>query len=129
MTRKWFVIAGVLLLALALVPTTPAQTLGKDMVWTVREPVALPETVLTPGTYQLRFVDMQYSIALLSRHDGTAVGLFQVMRADRPAVAYDPLVVVGRLADGSKAIAEWFYPGDLTGFRFLYPGEQPAIVR
>jgi hypothetical protein len=131
MTRKLFAIAATLLLALVFSPALRGENLSKEMIVTVNRPIALPEhTILTPGKYDMRFVDPGYSIVAVSHLDGKAIGLYPVQRtADRSEPVYgNPEFVLGRLPNGHDAIKEWFYPGDTTGFAFIYPQPQPVRI-
>jgi hypothetical protein len=130
MARKCFILMGMLLLAWAFGPSVSAQTLNKDMVWKVNRPVALPEKVLLPGTYSVRFIDPNCSVVAVRHQDGTALGFYLVRRAPEQARAADEArITIGFLSDGTKAVKEWIYPGDFAAFEFVYAVEQPVVFR
>ncbi len=120
-TLKFFSLAAALLLALAVVPAAPAQTLNQEVIFHVHKAVALPNVVLMPGNYQVQFINAEDSVVAVSRADGQFVGLYQVRPTDQIRANDKTEVVVRKLANGTPAIQKWFYPGELTGYQFLYP--------
>jgi hypothetical protein len=130
MIHKLLVISGVLLLACVLVPLTPAQnTLNRGITLRVKDAsLAVPGGVLDPGTYHMQFVGANYDKVLISREDGTTVGLFPVRPSILPETSDKIDIVIGRLPDGSQALSKFFYPGEPIGYRFEYPGAQPALL-
>lgn len=122
------VFAVVLLGALA-VPAR-ADECDKLTFFTFASPVALPGVTLPAGTYRFTHPDCAMSGGLLrvSNEDGTEVyGTFLTIPEERMMSSGEPDVTLGEAPAGSvKAIEAWFYPGETTGDRLIYPTREAA---
>ena len=123
---------GVLLLAsLYAVPVT-AQPLDKRVLFTFSAPVSLPGRTLPPGQYLFRIPDLTSSrnlVQVLSADGTKSYGVFFAIPARRLVVPDKPEVrFMETSANMTYAIRTWWYPGDSTGFEFIYPKDQARLL-
>jgi hypothetical protein len=116
----------------ALAVPAQADECDKLTYFTFASPVALPGVTLPAGTYRFAHPDCGMSSGLLrvSSPDGTEVyGTFLTIPAERRSPSSRPDVTFGEAPAGSvEAIETWFYPGDTTGDRLIYPTNEAARV-
>ncbi len=125
MSRKFLVLAASLCLVLVFAPALFAQ--DNPVVLTVRQPVAIPNTVLEPGTYVMRFVNERENEVVIRAADGAPIGIFSVVDAYRANPTGDFQIDVQH-ADGGARIVSWFVPGSTLGWAFAYPHGKGAVV-
>src|ERR1700704_4849204 len=105
-----------------------AQTYDKRTVFTFSGPVALPGVTLPAGQYLFRLADPASSrkvVQVLSADGKTPYGMFFSLPAERFEAASTPEVQFMETAAGKPAaIKVWWYPGERTGYEFLYPKDQ-----
>jgi hypothetical protein len=105
-----------------------AQPLDKRTLFTFSGPVALPGITLPPGQYLFRLADPSSSskVVQVLNGDGTKpYGLFFTIPAERLEPASSPEVRFMETAAGTPAaIRTWWYPGERTGYEFIFPKEQ-----
>jgi LPXTG-motif cell wall-anchored protein len=101
--------------------------------FTFKESFQVPGKILPPGTYQFKLADPDSNrnfVHVLSRDGKKVHALFFTMRGmerDRPA--NEPLVAFRETAPGiPEAIRGWFYPGEHTGYEFVYPKKQAREI-
>jgi hypothetical protein len=92
-------------------------------------PVQVPGATLPAGSYQFRLAspDLNREILLVASRDGKEVyAMFYTtpsLRRDR--VTGDPVILFLEAGPGVKPpIRGWFYPGELTGYEFVYSKKQ-----
>ena len=133
MPRLSSVLAGVLVLALFAGPSArPAQADDFDKLTyvTFSGSVEIPGVALPAGTYIFKLADPDTGnrvVQVLSKDGKTVYATFFSRPETRPAPAGETIVTLyeGGMATGSpEAIKAWFYPGETTGFEFVYPREQ-----
>jgi hypothetical protein len=128
MLKKALRFAGsVALLAFVATPTT-AQPADKRTVFKFSGPVAMPGVTLPAGEYLFRLANPDSGrnvVQVLSADGSRAYGMFFSMRADRFEPAATPEVRFMETAAGAPAaIRTWWYPGERSGYEFVYPKEQ-----
>ena len=122
---------GAAFLVLVAVATVGAQPLDKRTYFTFSGPVTIPGATLPAGKYVFRFVDVssQNVVQVLSGDGLTSYALFMTHRAQRSSVPSDPEVRFMETATGTPpAIQTWWYPGQSTGWEFIYPKRQARLL-
>ncbi len=119
---------SVVLLACVMSTPTTAQTLDKRTLFTFSGPVSMPGVTLPAGKYLFRIAnpDSGRNVVQVLSADGTKpYGMFFSMRAERFEPASTPEVRFMETAAGMPAaIKTWWYPGERSGYEFVYPKEQ-----
>jgi hypothetical protein len=115
---------------LALSSPANAQPLDKRVIFTFSAPVVLPGMTLPAGTYLFRVPTPNRNIIQVLNGDGTkiygtffAIGAHRNVRPEKPEVRF-----METAATKPHAIRTWWYPGDSTGFEFIYPKEQARLL-
>jgi hypothetical protein len=117
-------------LALSLFVTMPAMAdeINKRAEFQFNESVQIPGKVLTPGKYVFELANDQSDrniVQVFSEDsDGNLSPVESVLTIpdytsnipDKPIVRFDE-----RPSGTPEAIHSWFYPGDNTGWEFVYP--------
>jgi LPXTG-motif cell wall-anchored protein len=128
MLRKIFLACSVALLACVIETPSTAQTLDKRTLFTFSGPVSMPGVTLPAGKYLFRLAnpDSGRNVVQVLNAEGTKpFGMFFAMRAERFEPASTPEVRFMETAAGMPAaIKTWWYPGERTGYEFVYPKEQ-----
>jgi hypothetical protein len=109
-----------------------AQPLDKRTLFTFSGPITLPGVTLPAGQYLFRLADPNSSskVVQVLNADGTKpYGLFFTLvftlAAERFERASTPEIRFMETASGTPAaIKTWWYPGERTGYEFIYPKEQ-----
>lgn len=107
-----------------------AQPLDKRVIFSFSGPVTLPGVTLPTGTYLFRAPSPNRNIIQVLSPDGTKVyGTFFAISAHRNVVAEKPEVRFMETSSSMPhAVRTWWYPGDSTGFEFIYPKEQARLL-
>jgi hypothetical protein len=130
MSRLSSVLGGALAVALFAGPSAqPAQASDLDKLTyvTFSGPVEIPGVALPAGTSTFKLADPDTGnrvVQVLSKDGKTVYATFFSLPETRPAPAGEVIVTryEGGMATGSpEAIKAWFYPGETTGFEFVYP--------
>jgi len=112
--------------ALCLFCSSPAQASERDEMtyFTFTAPFELPGVALPPGTYIFKRPDStgdQNIVQVFSKDGQNLYGTFLTVPFDRPTPSSEPSVIFQETAKGApEAIEGWFYPGRLTGEKFIY---------
>ena len=105
-----------------------AQTADKRTLFNFNGPVALPGVTLPAGQYLFRLADPTTDrkvVQVLSADGRKPYALFFTMSAERFEPAPAPEVRFMEAAVGMPTpIKTWWYPGERTGYEFVYPKEQ-----
>jgi hypothetical protein len=119
---------SVALLASVMETPAAAQTYDRRTWFTFSGPVAMPGVTLPAGKYLFRLANPESGAKVVQvlNEDGTMpYGMFFSLPAERPEVASTPEVRFMETAAGMPAaIKTWWYPGERTGYEFVYPKEQ-----
>jgi hypothetical protein len=123
-----FLACSVVLLACVTETPSTAQTFDKRTVFTFSGPVSMPGVTLPAGKYLFRLAnpDSGRNVVQVLNAEGTKpYGMFFAMRAERFEPASTPEVRFMETAAGMPAaIKTWWYPGERSGYEFVYPKEQ-----
>lgn len=117
-------------LALSLFVTKPARAdeMNKRTEFQFSESAQIPWRVLTPGKYVFELANDQSDrniVQVFSEDSNGKLSLVENVLAirdytsnipDKPIVRFDE-----RPSGTPEAIHSWFYPGDNTGWEFVYP--------
>jgi hypothetical protein len=124
------------LLALTSFMTKPAMAdeWNKKTEFQFNEPVEIPGKVLMPGKYVFELLDSdsnRYMVQIFSEDSKGKESLIETIQAvpdqastirSKPTIQFEE-----RPAGSPEAIHSWFYPGDRTGWEFVYSkGRNPA---
>ncbi len=119
---------AVVLLACVMVTPSTAQPLDKRTLFTFSGPVSMPGVTLPAGKYLFRLAnpDSGRNVVQVLNAEGTKpYGMFFAMRAERFEPASTPEVRFMETAAGMPAaIKTWWYPGERSGYEFVYPKDQ-----
>jgi hypothetical protein len=115
--------------------TALADEWNKEIVFQFSEPVQVPGKVLGPGKYIFRLADSSsdrnivqiFSVNDKGRWDFVkmilAVPDYRETIPDKPVVSFEE-----RHLGDPEAIKSWFYPGEHTGWHFVYPKSERLEV-
>ena len=112
------------ILGALIVPKARADEWDKKTTLTFNEPVQVPGTTLSAGTYIFKLADTSdRTIVQIWNEDETklittilAVADYRANTPDKTIVSFDE-----RPAGQPEALKAWFYPGDNSGVEFIYP--------
>ena len=105
-----------------------ADEWNKRIEFQFSNPVEIPGNVLTPGKYVFQLVDSESdrnTVQVFSEDSNgkdtlvatvMAIPDYMANTPDKPIIHFDE-----RPAGTPEAIHSWFYPGDNTGWEFVYP--------
>jgi hypothetical protein len=120
--------AGVMLLA----PLVGAQARDQRTLLTFDQAVEIPGNTLEPGTYEFRLADSRADrhIVQVWNEQGTElIATLMAVPERRLEASGEALVSLATGEAGTKpALRAWFYPGERTGHRFVYPEEQARRI-
>lgn len=124
--QRLFLIACCLsLLSVGFMPGLMAHTWDKKTILTVRQPIMVPgPTVLQPGKYVMKLMDSPSNRNIVQIFDGDGMNLittFMAVSDYRLRPTDKTQFTFYEMPNGTPAIREWFYPGDLSGLEFVYP--------
>lgn len=119
-------------LALLAAGAASAQPADKLTYFTFSGSVEMPGVALPAGQYEFRIAnpDTSRNVIQVSSRDGKKhYGLFQTHRAERQTVSNEAEVRFVETSAGSPpAIRTWWYPGERTGYEFVYPKQQARRI-
>jgi hypothetical protein len=114
--------------ALCSTATAMAQPADKRTIFTFSGPVTMPGLTLPAGKYVFRLANPESSARVVQVFSGDgkkAYGMFFSHPAERREAAKNAEVRFMETAPGAgSAIKTWWYPGERTGFEFVYPKDQ-----
>jgi LPXTG-motif cell wall-anchored protein len=116
-----------------LAPTVAsAQPADKTTYFTFSGPVDMPGVALPAGKYVFRLAnpDTSRNVIQVASADGKrVVGLFFSHPAERRDAAKDSEIRFMEASAGTPpAIKTWWYPGERTGYEFVYPKSQARRI-
>jgi hypothetical protein len=127
-TRVFGLACAVAVFVCLMAAPVSAQPLDKRTLFTFSGPVTLPGVTLPAGQYLFRLADANSSskVVQVLNADGTKpYGLFFTISAERLEPASSPEVRFMETASGTPAaIRTWWYPGERSGYEFIFPKEQ-----
>ena len=121
-------VCAVALFACLMEGTGSAQTYDKRTVFTFSGPIAVPGVTLPAGQYLFRLADPTGSrkiVDVLSADGRTSYGMYFSLPAERLEPASAPEVRFTETPAGMPAaIKSWWYPGERSGYEFIYTTDQ-----
>jgi hypothetical protein len=110
--------------AALLAPVVRADEWTKQTFFTFSAPVQVPGVTLPAGTYMFKLADPEAGRKAIGifNEDGTQIYTILLSMADtRMEAKSEPWVsFIERPAGQPAAIRSWFYPGERTGYEFIY---------
>jgi hypothetical protein len=100
-------------------------------LFTFSGPVAIPGVTLPSGQYLFRLASTTRRdvVQVLSGDGKTPYAMFFALPAQRQDVPANPEIRFMETAAGMPAaVRTWWYPGDRTGWEFVYPKEQARLL-
>jgi hypothetical protein len=126
-TRCGLACAAAVFVCLMAAPVS-AQPVDKRTLFTFSGPVALPGVTLPAGQYLFRLADPTSNpriVQVLNGDGKKPFGLFFTIPAERLEAPSSPEVRFMETASGNPAaIRTWWYPGERSGYEFIFPKEQ-----
>lgn len=105
-----------------------ADEFTKLTYFTFSQPVQLPGVTLPAGKYRFELADPVESrkVIRVSSEDGSKhFAMLQTMPNEMRDPAKDPVVTFGEAPAGQPlAVKVWTYPGERTGYEFIYPHDE-----
>src|ERR1700730_7806124 len=126
-TKKAVRVAYVAALGLVMCVTIGAQPADDRTIFTFNTPIELPGIALPPGKYLFRLADSNTRdlVQVLSADGKKVYGTFFALPDPRMDTPSEPEVRFMEAPSGAPPpIRAWWYPGDSTGWEFIYPKEQ-----
>jgi hypothetical protein len=109
-------------------PAAFAQTLDKRTLFSFSGPITMPGVTLPAGQYLFRLADPTSGrtvVQVLSADGSKPYGMFFSYPAERLEASSQPEVRFMETPAGAPAaIKTWWYPGERTGYEFIYPKDQ-----
>src|SRR6266849_3608217 len=112
----------------AMVTPTMADEWNKATVLEFSGPVEVPGKVLTPGKYVFKIADSESDRSIVEIFSEDAKGDQKLVTTTMAIPDYHEetpsktIIKFEERPSGSpEAIHSWFYPGDNTGWQFVYP--------
>jgi len=117
----------------ALAPATAsAQPADKRTYFTFSGPVDMPGVALPAGRYVFRLAnpDTSRNVVQVTSADGKRVfGMFHSYPSERATPANDSEIRFMEASAGAPpAVRTWWYPGERTGYEFIYPKQQARRI-
>ena len=130
--RKWVIACSVALLAAGFAATAHADEWNKLTYLTFSGPVNMPGVTLPAGTYRFELMDPDSSrrVIRVSDKDGSKhYGIFLSVSDQKLEPSDKPVVMFKEMPAGApQAVQAWFYPGETTGYEFVYPHDQAVKI-
>ena len=109
-----------------------AQPEDKHTYFTFSGPIALPGVTLPAGRYVFRIVDTTTSrkvIQVLSDDEKKPFAMMNTIPDTRRDAPKDATVAFYETPRGTPAaVKSWWYPGETTGYQFIYPRAQARQI-
>ena len=133
MLRKLLVAicAGIVVVGAAAAASAQSPN-NKSVYFTFSQPVTLPQVTLPAGRYLFELADSRSTrnIVLVYNSDRTkhlaTLMTISSQRADMPNAG--EVRFMETAANSPRAIRTWWYPGERTGWEFIYPREQAMTL-
>jgi hypothetical protein len=123
-------VGGLLTLTFFMTKPMLADEWNKRTVFQFSEPVAIPGNVLPAGKYvfELAKSDSKQDVVLVYSEDSNGkerlIATLLTIPEQAQTIPDKPIVQFEEQTSGSpEAIHSWFYPGDQTGWEFIYPNQ------
>jgi len=125
-------IAGIVLVVLGLAPIAKSDLSNRLTTITFSGVVGIPGVDLPPGKYVFKLVDSQSSrniVQILNARQDKVFATLLTIPDYRPKATSKTVITFGENCPGlPEHIKAWFYPGDITGNRFVYPKDEAIRI-
>ena len=132
MKRTKIAVSFFFLLSLPFVRSTQADWWDKKTDVTFSQPVEVPGTVLSAGTYVFRLADSDSNrniVQILNKDENHVYATILAITEQRPQPADKTVITFEEHSKNApEAVKAWFYPGENTGFRFVYPKQKAMEI-
>ncbi len=122
------VLCGAAILAACLAPAAHADEWTKLTYFTFSAPVEMPGMVLPAGSYKFELADPDSTrrvVRISEKEGGKIQGIFLSIPDQKLEPSDKPIVMFKETPAGApEAVKAWFYPGETTGYEFVYPHDQ-----
>jgi hypothetical protein len=126
------VLCGAAILAACLAPAAHADEWTKLTYFTFSAPVEMPGMVLPAGSYKFELADPDSTrrvVRISEKEGGKIHGIFLSIPDQKLEPSDKPIVMFRETPAGApEAVKAWFYPGETTGFEFVYPHDQALKI-
>jgi hypothetical protein len=130
--RTWRIVCSAAVLTIGLATGAHADEWNKLTYLTFSGPVNMPGITLPAGTYRFELMDPVDSrrVIRVSDKEGTKnYGIFLSISDQKLQPSDNAVVMFKEMPAGSpQAIRAWFYPGETTGYEFVYPHDQALKI-
>jgi len=113
------------LLCGTLVPGARASEWDKKTIVTFSDAVEIPGQVLQPGTYVFKLLDSSSNrniVQVWSEDEDQLLATILAISDERPLASDKSVFNLEQFStDSAPALRSWFYPGEKSGRRFVYP--------
>jgi hypothetical protein len=113
------------LLCGTLVPGATASESDKKTIVTFSNAVEIPGQVLQPGTYVFKLLDSSSNrniVQVWNEEEDQLLATILAISDERPQASDKSVFSLEQFStDSTPALRSWFYPGETTGRRFVYP--------
>src|SRR6185436_20848315 len=126
------VLCGAAILAACLAPAAHADEWTKLTYFTFSAPVEMPGMVLPAGSYKFELADpdsTQRVVRISDKEGGKIHRIFLSIPDQKLEPSDKPIVMFRETPAGApEAVQAWFYPGETTGYEFVYPHDQALKI-
>jgi len=126
------VLCGAAILAACLAPAAQADEWTKLTYFTFSAPVEMPGMVLPAGSYKFELADPDSTrrvVRISEKEGGKIQGIFLSIPDQKLEPSDKPIVMFREAPAGApEAVKAWFYPGETTGYEFVYPHDQALKI-
>lgn len=126
------VLCGAAILAACLAPAAHADEWTKLTYFTFSAPVEMPGMVLPAGSYKFELADPDSTrrvVRISEKEGGKIHGIFLSIPDQKLEPSDKPIVMFRETPAGApEAVKAWFYPGETTGYEFVYPHDQALKI-
>ena len=130
--HKVRVLCGAAILAACLAPAAHADEWTKLTYFTFSAPVEMPGMVLPAGSYKFELADPDATrrvVRISDKEGGKIHGIFLSIPDQKLEPSDKPIVMFREAPAGApEAVKAWFYPGETTGYEFVYPHDQALKI-
>jgi hypothetical protein len=113
------------LLCGTLVRGARASEWDKKTIVSFRDAVEIPGQVLQPGTYVFKLLDSACNrniVQVWNEEEDQLLATMLAISDERPLASNKGVFNLEQFStDSTPALRSWFYPGETTGRRFVYP--------
>lgn len=122
------IIFGFILACAVLLPAARADEWNQRTRMEFSQPVEIPGGILPAGAYWFVLHDSlsnRHVVQIFSEDWSTVYATLQTVPTNRQEASDDTVIEFAeRPSDQPEALLKWYYPGQVTGHEFVYPGRR-----